>query len=314
VVPIGIPEEAITRAEPNMAWFDDVSAYAHRCARPAQSHKGLFGHLLVVAGSTGKTGAASLVAEGALRSGVGLVTAAAPLSIRAEIAGRRSEVMTEPLAETVSGSLSEDAADTVRNLVAARDALAIGPGLGTDDETVSAVVNVLTGADTPTVVDADALNALAARGPETIRRIGTAGPRVLTPHPGEAARLVGTSTPEIQADRPAAAREIARMSGCVVTLKGHRTVVAHPDGRLSFNATGNPAMATGGTGDVLTGVIGALLARGLVPWDAARLGVWIHGRAGDLAAEEIGPAGIVAGDLTARIPRALDGDRRKAVE
>jgi len=305
VVPIGIPAEAISKVESRLAWFDEDDARALLGPRRADAHKGTFGHLLAVAGSLGKSGAASLVADGALRTGVGLVTVAAPEAARAEVAVRRAEVMTERLPETVDGSLAEAADETVRTLAAARDAIALGPGLGTADETVSAVVGILTGADRPAVVDADALNALATRGRETIARAGRAGPRVLTPHPGEAARLLGTSTPEIQADRPAAATELARHSGSVVVLKGHRSAIAHPDGRLSFNASGNPGMATAGSGDVLTGVVGALLARGMDPFDAARLGVWLHGRAGDLAEREIGPAGFLAGEIAAYLPRAI---------
>ena len=309
VLPIGIPDESITTVEPKSEWFDNDAAAVLIAPRRADSHKGTFGHLLAVAGGPGKSGAGSLVADGALRSGAGLVTVAAPESARLEIAARRAEVMTERLPDLADGGRAADCVAAVVSLLAGRDALAIGPGVGTRPETVAAVVAILEATDRPAVVDADALNAVANRGTETLARIGGAGPRVLTPHPGEAARLLGTSVPEVQADRGRAARELARVSGAVVVLKGHRSAVARPDGRTAFNSTGNPAMATAGSGDVLTGAIGALLARGMVPWDAARLGVFAHGRAGDLAAESVGPAGLLAGEIAAALPRALDPRR-----
>ena len=261
------------------------------------------GHLLAVAGSRGKSGAAAILARAALRSGVGLVTVATPRSIQPIVAAAQSEVMTEPLAETRTGALGRGAAVAALRLLATRDALALGPGLGTEGGTRAAVLSLLTGRAVAGVLDADGLNAFAAdRRPRAHLRAGR-HPLVLTPHPGEAARLLGTDAAAIQSDRLGSARRLAVETGAVVVLKGRHTVVAHPDGRASFNATGNPGMATGGTGDALTGIVGALLARGLSGFDAARLGTYVHGAAGDLVAARFGEDGLLAGDLIDALPQ-----------
>jgi NAD(P)H-hydrate epimerase len=256
-----------------------------------------------VAGSRGKSGAAVLVARGALRSGAGLVTVAAPASAQPTIAAMQAEVMTEGLPER-AGALARRAAPAVLRHLKARDALAIGPGLGTSAETRAAVHAILRGRGSPAVLDADGLNAFAGGRLLSKLRAGTV-PLVITPHPGEAGRLLGIETSEVQVDRIGAARALARGSGAVAILKGRRTVVASPGGMASVVSTGNPGMATGGTGDVLTGIVGAFLARGLPPFDAARLAAYVHGDAGDRAASERGADGMIAQDLVEALPGAI---------
>jgi ADP-dependent NAD(P)H-hydrate dehydratase / NAD(P)H-hydrate epimerase len=286
----------------------DVRAALPR--RPAEAHKGTYGHLLVVAGSVGRTGAAALACLGALRAGTGLVTCATPASQQPVVAARLSEAMTEPLPETPARTLSAKAVERIVELLSRMDAVALGPGVGLDVETQTAVQALVRGVERPMVVDADALTALA--GCVGICREAPA-PRLLTPHPGEAARLLGSSIAAVQADRIASARRLAAASGAIVALKGARTVVAAPDGGVTVNPTGNPGMATGGTGDVLTGVAGGLLAQGVLPAVALGAAVYLHGLAGDLVAETRGQAGLVAGDVADAMPaairRVLDADR-----
>jgi NAD(P)H-hydrate epimerase len=303
VLPIGIPDEAVREERSQLEWLDADAAAALVTPRELDTHKGTWGHLLLVAGSRDRSGAAVLAGRGALRSGVGLATVALPSSARAFVAVQQAELMTIGLGEDADGSLAADAASHVLELLAARDALAIGPGLGTAPGTVRAVREIVARRRRPAVVDADALNALAGDGPA--KAAAGAAPLVLTPHPGEAARLLGCSAADVQADRLDAARRIAREREAVCVLKGHRTVIAAPDGRASFNASGNPALATGGTGDVLTGAIGAFLARGMDAWDAARLAVFAHGLAGDLAAELAGGPGLLASEVADELPSAL---------
>ncbi len=297
VVDIGLPAASIARA--GIRQWLVTRALARRLlpARPPGGHKGTFGHVLVVGGSAGKTGAVALASEGALRSGAGLVTAALPAALAAG-GELRVEAMSIAL-ESGPGSARQ-----VLEALRERDALVIGPGLGPD---AGLVREILAGCACPAVVDADGLNALGG-DPAGIRP--DAG-RVLTPHPGEAARLLGCRTPEVQADRPAAARALAARSGAVAVLKGSRTLIAAPDGALWVNPTGGPGLATGGTGDVLAGCIGGLLAQGCAPLDAARLGVWLHGVAGDLGPD----AGGLAAEVAARLPlarRALLGAEEDA--
>jgi NAD(P)H-hydrate epimerase len=270
--------------------------------RPVDAHKGRYGHLLVMAGSLGKTGAAVLACLGALRAGTGLVTCALPRSQQPVVAGAIAEAMTEALPETAAGSLSAQAVDRLLALLHRMDAGALGPGAGLDPETQTALREVIRQAQRPLVVDADALTALA--GHLALVR-NAAGPRLLTPHPGEAARLLGVGIPEVQADRLGAARRLAEATGAIVALKGARTIVAAPDGEAVVNPTGNPGMASGGMGDVLTGIAGGLLAQGLDPGAALRAAVYLHGLAGDLAAEARGAAGLLATDVAGTLPAAI---------
>ena len=268
--------------------------------RPRAGHKGTFGHLLVVAGSTGKAGAARLTAEAALRAGAGLVTLAVPSDLPSDsLAELAPEVMVERV-PAADGHFGAQSLAPVLELLESRDALALGPGLGTADATVAFARALYEAASVPAVVDADALNALARGG---IPRAASA--RVLTPHPGEMGRLQSTTARALNQDRLGSARALAGSSGAVVVLKGAGTVVAAPDGSSSINASGNPGMGTAGSGDVLTGVIGALLAGGAVPAAAARRGVAWHGRAGDHAAALTGEASLLASDITAALGAAL---------
>jgi NAD(P)H-hydrate epimerase len=270
--------------------------------RPLEAHKGSYGHLLVVAGSLGKTGAAALACRGALRSGTGLVTCAVPASQQPVVAALVPEAMTEPLPETEARTLSAKAVERILELALRMDAVALGPGLGLDPEAQAAVQALVRDVQRPMVVDADALTALAGR-PALCR--SAPAPRLLTPHPGEAARLLGCSVADVQADRVGSARRLAAESGAVVALKGARTVVAEPDGHVVLNPTGNPGMATGGTGDVLTGMVGGLLAQGVAPGRALPTAVYLHGLAGDVAAAARGAVGLVAGDLADAVPEAI---------
>jgi len=290
VIDLGIPDALVSEEGADLSWTDAAEAARLLPARPADAHKGTFGHLLIVAGSVGKAGAAVLAARGALRAGVGLVTVACPAQARPEIAVQQAEVMTVALPEDPAHAPS---------LAGDRHAMAVGPGLGTGPDTRARVRALLSASKLPMVLDADGLNV------STIEQIRSDAARVLTPHPGEAARLRGITATEIQADRLGEARGLAAAAGAVVLLKGRRTVVASPDGRASFNGSGNPGMATAGTGDVLTGVVGAFLAAGLAPYDAARLAAFVHGDAGDRAASALGEDGMIASDLAARLPAAM---------
>jgi NAD(P)H-hydrate epimerase len=224
--------------------------------------------------------------------------------------------MTALLTETRGGGLGRLSTTMVRELLNSPDALALGPGLGTETATRAAVVQILATRKVPAVLDADGLNAFSSERRPRLRLRAGRHPLVLTPHPGEAARLLGTTSAAIQADRLGSARRLAAETGAVVVLKGRRTIVADPDGRASFNSSGNPGMATAGTGDALTGVVGALLARGLAGFDAARLGTYVHGAAGDLASESFGQDGMIAGDLIDALPAAwrTTADRRRGVD
>ncbi|MFI5316090.1 MAG: NAD(P)H-hydrate dehydratase [Myxococcota bacterium] len=295
VADIGLPLESIARAGVRQHQLTRRAAQQLQPPRPLASHKGTFGHVLVVGGALGKTGAALLSAHGALRAGVGLVTIAAPRSLVPIFASQLAEVMCAVLDDGGSGELVAAHAAPLLREAAARDALVVGPGLGQAEGAAALARELATHAGVAAVVDADALNAFAG-APEALR---SQLPRVLTPHPGEAARLLGSSTAAVQADRAAAARSLAERSGAVVVLKGARSVVAAPDGELSINSTGGPGLAAGGSGDVLAGVIAALLARGSSAWDAARLGAYLHGLAGDLGPSQGGLASELAAHLQA---------------
>lgn len=296
VADIGLPADSIARAGIRAHLLTREAARSLLPPRPLAGHKGTFGHALVVGGALGKTGAALLAALGALRAGVGLVTLAAPASLVPIFASQLAEAMCLVLSDSRPGELSAAHAPEIRREAEARDALVLGPGMG-QTPAARALARVLaTQTGVPAVIDADALNAFAG----DLDSLRAPAPRILTPHPGEAARLLGGDNAAIQADRPGAARMLAMRTQSVVVLKGARTVVANPTGELSINPTGGPGLAAGGSGDVLSGVLGALLARRLPAWDAARLGVYLHGLAGDLGA----PQGGLASELAARVPAA----------
>ena len=263
--------------------------------RPFASHKGTFGHLVVVAGSEGKTGAAALAAEAGLRAGAGLVTAAVPASLNDILEGKLTEAMTLSLPEGAAHrALGQEALSLLHIFLLDKTAVALGPGLGTHPETQELMRVLAKDCPLPMVIDADGVNALA--GQLEVVKVSK-GPRILTPHPGEMGRILGIPSKEVQSQRLEVARNFATAQGVWVVLKGAQTLVAAPDGRLSLNPTGNPMLASGGTGDVLTGLIGGFLAQGLSPWDAARLGVYLHGLAADYLEEVIGLRGHIAGDL-----------------
>ena len=282
VAPIGTPEAAIVSAQ-NLYAVTPQEVAALFAPRALDSNKGRFGHVLVVGGSLGKSGAAAMCGMAALRIGAGLATVASPASVLPTVAGFAAELMTEPLGDGVSRSAAPGDAAHCLELAKSRDVLAIGPGLSQRPGVAEFVHRLVKGAHCPVVLDADGLNAFAG-SPEPLQ--GGSRPLILTPHPGEMARLTGSSVAEIQANRVAAARDFARRHRCILVLKGFRTVIAYPGGEVWVVATGNPGMATGGTGDVLTGMIAG--AVGQFPGhleEAVRAAVFLHGLAGDAACE-----------------------------
>jgi NAD(P)H-hydrate epimerase len=270
-------------------------------ARPADSNKGSFGRVLVVAGSRGMSGAAVLCGQAALRGGAGLVRVAVPHESWAIVAAANPCYLTAPLVQDGNGQLAREAIPVVLDLIQANTVVALGPGLGTGPAITDLVMTVLARAGRPLVLDADGLNAL---GKVSDQFQNLKAPLVLTPHPGEFARLIGSNVPAVQANRMGEAIAFAARHRVILVLKGHDTVVT--DGRrLYINSTGNPGMATGGTGDVLTGLIAALLAQGLAPFEGAQLGVYLHGRAGDLARDLRGEVSVIASDLLDFLPPAI---------
>jgi NAD(P)H-hydrate epimerase len=277
-----------------------VTAIPSPPARPRDAHKGSAGLVLVVAGSRGMAGAAALVGNAALRGGAGLVKIATPDAALDTVAALAPCSTTAPLPDD-GAHLTAEAAGRVLELAEGQDALAVGPGLGRTDGVAAVVRTVLAQSPAPIVLDADGLNVLAGDPKAALGRARAAV--IITPHPGEAARLLGTSVKDVQADRQAAAARLADLAP-VAVLKGAGTVVC--DGRrLYVNQTGNPGMATAGSGDVLTGLMAALMAARMDPFDAAVLAVWAHGRAGDVAAERLGALGTTALDILGCLPEAL---------
>jgi hydroxyethylthiazole kinase-like uncharacterized protein yjeF len=269
--------------------------------RTPNSNKGMYGHALIVAGGRGKTGAAAMAGIAALRAGAGLVTVASAESAIPQIASYAPEVMTAPLDETEEGAVTAMAFNEVRALAEKKTVLAVGPGLGTYRLTVELVRRMFSELDVPMVVDADGLNALAGSDFTGGRPL-----RVLTPHPGEMARLAEISTDEVQRDRLGVARGFARERQVVLVLKGDRTIVAFPDGRAWINPTGSPALATGGTGDILTGMLAGLLAQHPDRAEQAILAsVWLHGRAGEIGARDLGEQSLIATDVLRHLPEAI---------
>jgi NAD(P)H-hydrate epimerase len=305
VADLGFPPSLVDAAAGDLELLSAAELGGLLPARSPAAHKGDFGHVLVVAGSPGKSGAAILAARAAVRAGAGLVTVGVPAPLLAIVEAASLESMTLPLPADEDGGLRPDAVE--RLLADPRwTVAAVGPGLGTGGEVPEAVRRLARRCDRPLVVDADGLNAFAG-APEALRERPAA--TVLTPHPGELARLLGTTTAAVGEDRLAAVREAAAVTGAVVLLKGHLSLVASPDGPVAINPTGNPGLASGGSGDVLTGVVAALLAQGLAPWDAACAGAWLHGHAADLLLARQGGVALAAADLVAALPAAFDALR-----
>jgi NAD(P)H-hydrate epimerase len=327
VTDLGFPRRLVDEAAGDLHLLVGEELSGLLPPRARDSHKGDYGHLLLVAGSPGKAGAAVLAARAAVRAGAGLVTAAVPETILQIVHLGSIESMVLPLPAGSAGpprehgtgdaggghgaghagghgggALTAAAAEQVLAAAAGKSALAVGPGLGQDAGTVAAIRRLAVAAELPLVLDADGINAFAGRPEELAAR---RAPTVLTPHPGELGRLLGISTAEVQADRPAAARRAAAATGAIVVLKGSLTLIAAPGGGLYVNPTGNPGMASGGTGDVLTGILGGLVAQRLEPLDAACLAVYLHGLAGDLALARLRGPSLAAEDLIASLPAAF---------
>jgi NAD(P)H-hydrate epimerase len=309
VSPIGSPDEAIVSSlQLNVITARDVSPLIG--SRLPAAHKGNFGHVLVVGGSVGKAGAAAMTGMAALRAGAGLSTVATPRSVLPTVAGFHPEVMTEPLAETRAGSVARRAFASVKELLEGTTVLAIGPGISRNPETAEFVRTVVGACKTPIVLDADGLNAFQGHA---AKLNGKGRSLVITPHPGEMARLAGSSTVAVQRDRINVARTFARKHHLIVVLKGHRTLIAQPDGTVWVNTTGNPGMATGGTGDILTGMVAGFMAQnpGRIA-EAVIAAVHLHGLAGDVARESMGEQALVATDLLKALPEAMRRPREAA--
>jgi NAD(P)H-hydrate epimerase len=301
VVDIGIAPEALTAVNPQTVLLTRADIGARIRGRHADVHKGDFGHLLVVAGARGKSGAALMSGGAALRIGTGLVTLGGPASLNTVFSMALMEAMTVPLPEQPDGSLRCDA-QAMTEAVQGKSAIAFGPGVGVSTDTINLLRWLLTQSAQPLVIDADGLNCLAM-DPNLLRAAKV--PVVLTPHPGEMARLGKSSNAAVQEHRLEVARAFATQYHCYLVLKGARTVIAAPDGKVWINPTGNPGMASGGMGDVLTGIISGLLAQGYPPTDACCLGVFLHGYVGDRAAQEKGEIGILARDLIEQLPMGI---------
>lgn len=303
-VPIGSPNAAITSTlQLNLITAQEVAMLIE--PRPRDANKGSFGHVLVIGGSLGKAGAAAMAGMSALRTGAGLSTVATPKSVLDTVAGFHPELMTEPCEETEAGTISLRALEYahIDNLVKGKTVLAVGPGISRHDETAEFVRTVVQKYSTPMVLDADGLNAFDGRADKLS---GQGRALVITPHPGEMARLTGLSIPEVQRDRIGIARSFARKHEVTVVLKGHRTLIAQPDGEVWVNTTGNPGMATGGTGDVLTGMVAGMIAQNPQRvTEAVAAAVHLHGLAGDIACEMVGEQSLVATDLIKALPEAF---------
>lgn len=302
VVDIGIPRPLLTDPAWKLHLLEAADVLPAFPPRDPNAHKGTYGHVLVVAGSAGKTGAAAMASLAALRVGAGLVTLALPDSLNDLMEAKLTEVMTEGLPETEERTVALAALDKLLGLLEGKSALVVGPGLSTHPATVQLVRELIGLVKVPTILDADGLNALAGR----VDVLGKAGvPLVLTPHPGELCRLLGIGREEVIEKRVPIAQKAAASLNVHLALKGARTVVADPKGEATINPTGNPGMATAGMGDVLAGIIGGLVGQGVETGLATRAGVYLHGLAGDLAAADLGPEALLAGDVLDRMSGAI---------
>ena len=302
VADISIPGRLLDNPDLKLGIPEKAAILPVFARRKKDTHKGTYGHVLVIASSLGKTGAAVMAARAALKTGAGLVTVATASSCLPIIARSMAELMTEPLQETVEKTIAAEAADRAVDLSRDKDAVLIGPGLSTHPSTGEFLERLLARLRGPVVIDADALN-LIGLNPKILERIPR--PAILTPHPGEFARLTGLSTAEVLKKRLELAPSFAAKHGVYLVLKGHRTLVASPDGRVFVNPTGNPGMATGGSGDVLGGILASLLAQQKDPLLSAIAGVYVHGLSGDLAVAKLSQKALTAGDIIRFLPAAL---------
>jgi NAD(P)H-hydrate epimerase len=302
IIDIGVPPYIANKVGPMQYLLTPDLIRTVFYPRSSDTHKGHTGHLLVIAGSPGKTGAAAMTATSAMRAGAGLVTLAIPTSLNPVLESQVMEAMTDPLPETVKGILGEASFNRIMDLLSDKKCLAIGPGIGIAPETKTLFKRLLQECTKPMVIDADGLNILAGHT-AVLKDLDT--PIVLTPHPGEMARLMRTTATEVQKDRIKCARDFAEKFNVHVVLKGARTVIAHPDARVFINPTGNPGMASGGMGDVLTGVIAGFIAQGQSPELASHAGVYLHGAAADSLAKNQGPFGYLATDVMNTLPETI---------
>ena len=302
VVDIGLPRTVTESAEPPRLWLEASDLAVFLRSRSLASHKGSFGHVLVVGGSVGKTGAGAMAGLGAARAGAGLVTLAVPSSLHGLMEVKLTEIMTEPLAETAEQTVGPAALPRLHALLKGKQALALGPGLSVAEATVEVVVDLVERCPCPIVLDADGINALVDRL-DALKR--ARAPVILTPHPGEMGRLLKRSAEEVQNERLSLVQSFSEQYGVTLVLKGARTLIGGPKGKLAINSSGNPGLASGGTGDVLTGLIAGFLAQGLSPFDAACAGVYCHGKAADRLARRYGDRGMLATDLLLEIPVVL---------
>ena len=299
IIDIGIPEAVVQSVKPKQQLLTAEQIRHRLRPRSADTHKGRTGHLLVVAGSVGKTGAAALTAGSAMRCGAGLVTLSIAESLHSIAETLVLEVMTAPLTESRCGVLGDAAVDDIKKLISGKACLAIGPGIGQAPETRRLIQKIITQIEIPVVIDADGLNNLTG---QTQLLKSLKAPAVLTPHPGEMARLIDATPAEVQHNRLKCARDFATNFKVHVVLKGAATVIAHPDGKAYINPTGNSGMASGGMGDVLTGVLAGFITQGFSPEEAAHAAVYLHGAAADTLAKTIGPFGYLAGEVMNAIP------------
>lgn len=302
VAPIGLPSALLDKAELKLELVEEKAVAPFFAPRKKDTHKGTYGHVLIFAGSLGKSGTATLAGRAALRTGAGLVTVATAAGVLPAVARGMAELMTEPLAETPAKTIDGAALPRALALLGGKSVVLVGPGLSTNPATAGFVLGLLPGIKVPCVIDADGLNIVATK-PEILDRMS--GPVVLTPHPGEFSRLVGRTSEEVLRHRLELAPEFAARHKVTVVLKGYRTLVAGPDGRVFVNPTGNPGMATGGSGDVLGGMIAAQLGQKADLPGAAVAAVFAHGLAGDIAADRLGERALVAGDIIRYLPPAL---------
>jgi len=302
VVDIGFPKELMEGFESQMTLITPALFQNIFNDRKEDSHKGSFGHLLTLAGSVGKMGAGWLTSKAALRSGVGLVTYGLPSAAFTRFDTRFPEVMVEPINDKKRGRFLPDSIDDIKRLCQGKDAVALGPGIGTRPETVVAIGQIVSKLKLPLVLDADGINCIADR-PQVLDR--RAADTILTPHPGEMGRLIHKDAKVVQKDRVGIARSFAKEHNIYLVLKGYRSIVATPTGDIFINPTGNPGMATAGSGDALTGMIGAFLAQKVDTQTAVLAAVYLHGLAGDLSAKGVGEISMMASDLIEQIPQAI---------
>ena len=302
IIDIGIPPFVVEHVGPRQHLSRMTEIRTSMKSRALQAHKGTTGHLAVAAGSPGKTGAAAMTAMSAMRCGAGLVTMAVPKSINTAVESLACEAMSAPMDDNGEGILTNAMLNDILAILEEKRCLAVGPGIGTDGRTRKLVENLVSRSPVPLVIDADGLNCIAPN-PEILKE--KKADAVLTPHPGEMARLTGLDTGQVQKDRVGCAREFAQSFQVHVILKGARTVIALPDGRVHVNPTGNPGMASGGMGDVLTGMIAGFIAQGYTTRAALRIAVYLHGAAADVLCRQRAPYGYLATDVMNQIPDTI---------